>query len=1216
MQTERNNDRVASLAISKQLYKEKLNNFYKLTVQHEDEQTEEKLVDLYEKYINDEFIVTFAGHFSAGKSSMINKLLEEDILPNSPIPTSANIVKIKAGDGAAQLHLNNHHIVRYDPPYDIEMIKDFCMDKSNIQLIELSTTNKVLPDRLTLIDTPGIDAADDYDRQLTEASLHLTDLLFYVMDYNHVQSEVNLLFLKQLQTYKIPFYIIVNQIDKHSATEISFHNYKSLVKQTFVDWGLKPVNIFFTSLKDFSLPHNDFSQLTSTILQAKDHMTIDHNRSVNHLVKEHKQYLQTIYDEKIETVAITEDERKSYEKAQKLLMEIEQHKKRLITLKSTLENELNHTLNNAYLMPFATREQARLFLEANESDFKVGFFRSKQKTELERANRLQTLYETMLTTIDTALTWSLREKFQRIIEKENINDPSIDGAIQALTITFTKNHLLDLIHPGATVNGPYVLNYTKQVSETIKQLFKRAFTQLWEYVETQLMAHVREKDALYKSYEQLKKQFERKKLANERITKEHEKQLSHLANIQTTDHYKGSDDIIAKIIVERNIYKPEQLPEAILLRDKQLCKTEDPIQTPIDNELEKSVKSDHLLTKIEQTIELINDLPSFTHVVNDLIDKQQRLTNRQLTVALFGAFSAGKSSFANALMGEQILPSSPNPTTAAITRIHPVTETKPHGTIVVTFKDEATIINDLTMMLKDYFVPEGPLKQIIKWIKKENILQRESLNNMFQVYIHSLVSGYETMKQYFGKQMTVSFTTFNELATVETKACFVAAIDLYYASDLTNKGITLVDTPGADSIHARHTDVSFNYIKNADAIIYVTYYNHAFAKADKDFIMQLGRVKEAFELDKMFFIVNAADLAADDVELNVVINHVKDELLHLGVRSPNIFPISSKQSIENKVNNEPLNEQMKTFERKFNDFIDHDLTTMITEAAFSDIERTKQLLEQYIEKVSLDVLQKEQMITSLNDTKNDLLNAFNNERATIYEAQIIERIKRQLHYVKERFAINFHDLFGETFNPTTIKSGHRQELENCLRELINHARFELLQEMRAVSLRIEAMIRTLTKDLYIGHKQTLQSIERQFLLPTFTNVSLESPTLKEGLQEIDQRQLHQSLKLFKSKRAFFEQRQSELIKESLYENLVPYIDDYMTSQQKLMIDFYKQTWDEIFTAFATFSEREINQYINHQIAMLEEQIDVNILQEKVKQLSVLIEKDVGRNDNE
>src|SRR5699024_7813756 len=190
-----------------------------------------------------------------------------------------------------------------------------------------------------------------------------------------------------------------------------------------------------------------------------------------------------------------------------------------------------------------------------------------------------------------------------------------------------------------------------------------------------------------------------------------------------------------------------------------------------------------------------------------------------------------------------------------------------------------------------------------------------SINQMIQVYVHSIVSGYDTMKQNFGKQLKVSYEEFSELATHETKASFVAAIDLYYSSKLTDQGITLVDTPGADSIHARHTDVSFNYIKNADAVIYVTYYNHAFAKADKHFIMQLGRVKESFELDKMFFIVNAADLATDESELKVVVDHVKKELLNLGVRFPNIYPLSSKQVLENKLAKVKLDDQMQTFEQ-------------------------------------------------------------------------------------------------------------------------------------------------------------------------------------------------------------------------------------------------------------------------------------------------------------
>ncbi len=45
--------------------------------------------------------MAFCGHFSAGKSSLINKLCGHALLPSSPIPTSANIVSIRSGEPGA-----------------------------------------------------------------------------------------------------------------------------------------------------------------------------------------------------------------------------------------------------------------------------------------------------------------------------------------------------------------------------------------------------------------------------------------------------------------------------------------------------------------------------------------------------------------------------------------------------------------------------------------------------------------------------------------------------------------------------------------------------------------------------------------------------------------------------------------------------------------------------------------------------------------------------------------------------------------------------------------------------------------------------------------------------------------------------------------------------------------------------------------------------------
>src|SRR5690625_78503 len=188
---------------------------------NKDIENAEKLVDLFEKMQNSEFNVSFAGHFSAGKSSIINYLLGKDVLPKSPIPTSANIVKLTSGKGTARIYFAEETPVEYKEPYDFDMIKKYATDKDTIKRIEISTTDHIIPKNCSLIDTPGIDAADDADRLMTESALHVVDTLYYVMDYNHVQSEMNLYFLQELQRKQISFSIIINQIDKHNEAERS-----------------------------------------------------------------------------------------------------------------------------------------------------------------------------------------------------------------------------------------------------------------------------------------------------------------------------------------------------------------------------------------------------------------------------------------------------------------------------------------------------------------------------------------------------------------------------------------------------------------------------------------------------------------------------------------------------------------------------------------------------------------------------------------------------------------------------------------------------------------------------------------------------------------------------------------------------------------------------------------------------------------------------------
>lgn len=77
----------------------------------------------------------------------------------------------------------------------------------------------------------------------------------------------------------------------------------------------------------------------------------------------------------------------------------------------------------------------------------------------------------------------------------------------------------------------------------------------------------------------------------------------------------------------------------------------------------------------------------------------------------------------------------------------------------------------------------------------------------------------------------------------EAVSCVVKEVTVYLSTPLTDKGLTIVDTPGASSMNKRHTEIAFQYMKDADALLYLTYYQHSFSKADRSFLRKLGLVK-------------------------------------------------------------------------------------------------------------------------------------------------------------------------------------------------------------------------------------------------------------------------------------------------------------------------------------------------------------------------------------
>ncbi|KWX87477.1 hypothetical protein AMQ83_12875, partial [Paenibacillus riograndensis] len=98
---------------------------------------------------------------------------------------------------------------------------------------------------------------------------------------------------------------------------------------------------------------------------------------------------------------------------------------------------------------------------------------------------------------------------------------------------------------------------------------------------------------------------------------------------------------------------------------------------------------------LDAAAELPRRAPAMASAARSLAARAADLAGGRFTLALFGAFSAGKSSFANALLGEEVLPVSPHPATAAVGRIFAPAGDFCYASAVVTMQSREDVWQDL-----------------------------------------------------------------------------------------------------------------------------------------------------------------------------------------------------------------------------------------------------------------------------------------------------------------------------------------------------------------------------------------------------------------------------------------------------------------------------------------------------------------------------------------
>jgi GTPase SAR1 family protein len=627
-------------------------------------------------------------------------------------------------------------------------------------------------------------------------------------------------------------------------------------------------------------------------------------------------------------------------------------------------------------------------------------------------------------------------------------------------------------------------------------------------------------------------------------------------------------------------------------------------------------------------------VPGMQAQAEEMRERADRLTANRFTVALFGAFSAGKSSFANALMGDLVLPVSPNPTTAAINKIMPPTERHPHGTVRVVLKSREAVEQDVLRSLAVFGLSAAGLEQALAELDKIDVAHIPPTAKPHFTFLKAVTKGLGDMAPHLGGELIVDMQAFKGFVAKEEKACFAEYIELFYACPLTEQGIVLVDTPGADSINARHTGVAFEYMKNADAVLFVTYYNHAFSQADREFLLQMGRVKDTFEMDKMFFIVNAADLASSREELDGVVAHVEKNLLACGIRHPRIYPVSSQTALLARMHaagkltasaekvyrqrtgtaeGEPLPsaEQalqlsgMAGFEQDFLRFTLEELTTIAVNAAMGEIRRAHDTLAEFIRMAQADESERLARRQAAEEAKRAALAAVAELSTASAERDLAKEREELLYYVKQRLFFRFNELFNAAFNPAVLKDDGRnmkQALQGCLIDLLRSISYDLAQELRATTLRLEKFVNKLGASLVEQWQRDVQRHAAGLTLAPYQPRQTETLSFAEELP-VEVSALQPALSLFKNTKDFFEQDGKVKLRDQLEKLLQEPVAAYVAAGSEQLGDQFSTLFAAVAADERNRAAEQVESYFTGVFAALDMNLDLDELAGKLQRVA-------------
>ncbi|MDS3989465.1 dynamin family protein [Staphylococcus capitis] len=1110
-------------------------------------------------YLN-QFTASFVGHFSAGKSTLINLLLEQNILPSSPVPTTSNTAVVSVAEEPGIIANLPHQ--QYTKLKTYDDVKQMNRQNVDVESVEINFPSNKFNNGFTLQDTPGVDSNVATHQSSTEQFMYTSNILFYTVDYNHVQSALNFKFMRRINEVGIPIVFVINQIDKHNEDEISFDTFKSRVEKSIKDWDIELTDTYYVS--KFEHPENQINELSNYLVymdNQRESVEDYVNRTIDFITEAQLAYIQNEIQDILDTLDIEEEDfEQAYMKFQQN-QEVSEEAQLLNDsdkLLNYLKQKRKDILDNAYIMTHDMREQLRSYLESKSEDFKVGgLFNKKKKKEEEQEQRLNQATDALQDKVNQQIRQPLREDMSFLTRF--INDSEVNNQILNQDHLIKPSLISDLYQPQTSISNTYVLTFSDEVVKALNKHIEHESNPIF-------------KDAVNHA------QASELTTEDNEDKQEYEKfiELKNLRESLTTHNYQHYyihlDDSLDKLIgrTEANFELKEENSTAYHHKHEQVNHDEAETANQVD---------------IQNALQVVEDVPLFDRTKKDIKDTMHRLNNQITKIGVFGTFSAGKSSLINALLGGQYLVSSPNPTTAATTELSYGEESQ------ITLKSSEQLLDEVNNVLEYYnasydslesFI-NSDLKKLKTQLEKNQLAFIDAIEKHYDMYLDMLNEG---------EVHTVSQEDVKKWSAEDEYATFVKTVHLNLPLEWL-KGKIIVDSLGLHSNNQRHTNETEQILTSSDLILYVSYFNHSFTDNDKAFIEHMKAMNQLNENQAFKMVINAVDLAENEDDLNTVRDYVADALGQVNLHSE-IFSVSSRKSL--KEGDQGIDQLRDSIQR----FADVESKTILEQQMVHQIQQMNDSYKEMIEEFHNNKEQIQARQEKLLNIKDQ--DRLNSQLINTTSQHTNNEVDEQIYHLNNRLNLQLLDEVKSVYNSQmTQNSDFNEEKKISTKTYLDQIHQRLYLEQSLITERIkkyfnsqlEEQIAPIIKKL--NHIHVL--VKAQFDVEPDVK---ETPFLK-----IDLNDMIAALPKQLTKRKILNPNSQRDIQEQIANVTLELLQDGLSELKQELNDYVQQMSRQAETQFKQL-EQQIQEQIDELLSFKLDDTLIQQLETKSKQLDEII----------